>query len=434
MKKQYPQLLIADENGNVTEIPELEAIGMKAGVPIRLKTKDLIKLPKDSELFLMPDRSPLAFDPECGSFVAVEKNPFSDNNGSCYAVSAFLSPGHTTTYNPAYIEAKNSGMLPLFSYAAVVFYRNEFYVTGKKVDHEKRQDLSGMDMKLLGKNVKKFQKTFPDNRLVRHLETCALCYGCPAAKNYFLQRYECPLPTSPTCNSLCIGCISYQPGGKCSVTQPRIKFKPTPEEIAEVALSHIKVVKDPVVSFGQGCEGEPLMVGDILEKAIKLIRRETGKGVINLNTNASKPVIVKKLLDAGLDSIRVSMNSACKTYYDRYYRPQGYTFSDVKRSIAMVKKAGKFVSINYLVMPGYTDQKAEVKSFMSFIEKYQVDMIQWRNLNFDPLEYTRAMKMRTSSKDMMGIDVLIDKVAKEQPRIMKGYFNPSKGRMRRHKK
>ena len=35
------------------------------------------------------------------------------------------------------------------------------------------------------------------NRLFRHLETCALTYGCPAAKNLFLCRYEAPLPTSP---------------------------------------------------------------------------------------------------------------------------------------------------------------------------------------------------------------------------------------------
>jgi len=31
------------------------------------------------------------------------------------------------------------------------------------------------------------------------------------------------------------------------------------QEIAEVALAHIRQVKKSVVSFGQGCEGDPLL-------------------------------------------------------------------------------------------------------------------------------------------------------------------------------
>ena len=64
------------------------------------------------------------------------------------------------------------------------------------------------------------------------------------------------------------------------------KYRVTAEEIAEVALFHIDNVDDPVVSFGQGCEGEPLMVADVLEEAILLIRKETSKGIINLNSNS----------------------------------------------------------------------------------------------------------------------------------------------------
>ena len=74
-----------------------------------------------------------------------------------------------------------------------------------------------MDMSIVRKRVKAFRKIFPDNRLVRHLESCALVYGCPAGKNFFLSRYEAPLPTSPTCNSRCIGCISLQPGVVLSI-------------------------------------------------------------------------------------------------------------------------------------------------------------------------------------------------------------------------
>ncbi len=215
---------------------------------------------------MLPQRSPLGYDPFTGEYVELKKNPVVHGGKTCYAVAAFLAPGYTATYSASYRQRKDARALPLFSYAAVACYKGRFYAAGTRVDREKRQELSGMDMSLLHRNVRKFRKAFPKNRLVKHLEGCAICYGCPAAKNFFLQRYECPMPTSPTCNARCIGCISYQQGKGCSVTQPRIKFVPTAEEVAEVALFHMRNVKDPVVSFGQGCEGEPLIVGAMLER------------------------------------------------------------------------------------------------------------------------------------------------------------------------
>jgi len=82
---------------------------------------------------------------------------------------------------------------------------------------------------------------------------------------------------------------------------------------------HIKNVKNPIVSFGQGCEGEPLLQSTVIEKAIEAIRRETSKGTIHMNSNGSKPDSLARLLDAGLDSVRISLNSARKSFYLRYY-------------------------------------------------------------------------------------------------------------------
>ncbi len=429
--KEYPKLLIADKNKEVYDLSNVEAVGMKGGEYFRLEAKDLVKLHPDSELFLLPDRAPVGYDPESGNFLSLDQNPFAEKKEPCYAVAAFLAPGFTVTHSAAYRERPKAAILPLFSYAAVCFYKGGFYAAGIRVDREKRQELSGMSAARLEKKVKSFRKIFPKNRLVRHLETCALCYGCPAAKNFFLSRYEAPLPTSPVCNARCIGCISHQPGKGCSVTQPRIKFIPTPEEIAEVALFHIKEVKDPVVSFGQGCEGEPLMVGEVLIQAVRLIRKATTKGIINLNTNASKPNLIGKLFDAGLDSIRVSANSVQSKYYAAYYMPKGYSFKDVKASIKEAKKRDGFVSVNYLAMPGFTDSAGEVKTLKKFIDETDIDMIQWRNLNYDPVRYFKKLHIKTPKQDMIGMDVLINIIHKEYPRLMKGYFNPSKVRIHR---
>ena len=78
------------------------------------------------------------------------------------------------------------------------------------VDTEPRQDLRRMPRDRIVSGVDQMRTHLPDNRLARHLEHCALTYGCPAGKNFFLGRYEAPLPTSRACNARCLGCISFQ--------------------------------------------------------------------------------------------------------------------------------------------------------------------------------------------------------------------------------
>ena len=173
------------------------------------------------------------------------------------------------------------------------------------------------------------------------------------------------------------------------------------------------------------------MVGNTLIDAVRIIRRNTPKGMINLNTNASKPDLIGRLFDEGLDSIRVSMNSVREKPYTKYYRPKGYLFKDVLSSIRTAKKAGGFVSVNYLVMPGLTDSAGEVKSLRRFLDDMDIDMIQWRNLNYDPLAYFRELGLKVSPSEMTGVGNVIGMVKKEYPGVMHGYFNPSKRRVRR---
>ena len=430
-QRSFPELCVADARGRIFNVPFLSAVGMHAGFYDVLHPSHLIKVPYGSQLFMLPDRTPVGFDPQDHQLVSLDRHPFAKTPEPCFAVAAFMAPGYTTSYNAAYTEADGARMLPLFAYAAVAFYRGEFYVAGTRVDREPRQDIRFMDMNRVKRNVKIFRKQFLGNRLVTHLESCALVNQCPAAKNFFLQRYEGPLPTSPSCNAQCAGCLSLQPEGACPATQPRIRFVPTPEEIAEVALFHLSTVKDPVVSFGQGCEGEPLLAGAAIEKAVKLIRARTRKGMININSNASKPAVLARLFDAGMDSLRVSLNSVQPDFYRRYYRPEGYSFPDVMESVRLAKRKNKFVSVNYLSIPGFTDSRGEVAAFRKFLDRERVDMIQWRNLNYDPPAYFRLLKFRPAAETLFGMKSLIDTLKTDYPHIMTGYFNPSRQRIRR---
>jgi len=138
-----------------------------------------------------------------------------------------------------------------------------------------------------------------------------------------------------------------------------------------------------------------------------------------------------KLFDAGLDSIRVSLNSARKQYYTRYYKPRGYGFEDVAESIRMAKQRKAFVSLNYLTMPGFTDRIDEFAALKKFIETLRIDMIQWRNLNFDPLRYFDELKVAVGDSELLGIREVIKSIKNSFPDIMTGYYNPSKLKMRR---
>jgi wyosine [tRNA(Phe)-imidazoG37] synthetase (radical SAM superfamily) len=88
----------------------------------------------------------------------------------------------------------------------------------------------------------------------------------------------------------------------------------------------LEEAEDAIVSFGQGCEGEPLIQWRLLERSIRKLQERTDRGTINLNTNGSFPDRVEKLCEAGLDSVRVTLNSPHRQYYNRYHKPKGYTF------------------------------------------------------------------------------------------------------------
>ena len=188
-------------------------------------------------------------------------------------------------------------------------------------------------------------------------------------------------------------------------------------------MEHLKKASRAIVSFGQGCEGEPLLQASTLEKAIRAIRANTARGSINLNSNASRPDKITQLADAGLDSLRVSMNSARPSYHSRYYRPVDFSFSDVLAAIDAMKKAGKFVSLNYFILPGFTDDPDEFAAFCSLIEDHRPDLIQLRNLNMDPDWYLSTVEYKPSAPPM-GMRNWLKTLQQLFPLLRFGYFNP----------
>jgi len=308
----------------------------------------------------------------------------------------------------------------------VGFLEGRYYVPAFRVDPDPRQDIERVDEALMKKYCKEDRKTFSNNRAFKQMVKCAFETGCPAARNYFHRRWEAPMPTSIACNARCVGCLSLQPKNAPPSPMARLKCRPAAEEMAALIGPHLEQAELAIASFGQGCEGEPLTNPLLLEQILRLLRTRTPCGTLNLNTNAGRPDTIERLADAGLDSIRVSLNSAQRKLYEAYHRPLGYGFPDVLKSIRIAKNRGLFVSVNYFVFPGVTDTRVEIDALLELLEDHPVDYFQMRNMNMDPDLYLEVVGR--PSKAGLGIDRVMEEVHRKHPHIRFGYFNPPKER------
>lgn len=415
-KRIQPYAVFSDGHGNMYEDTRLLAAGRSGQHIYPLYLDQMIPLPEGSELLELPGRRTLGFTRN-GELRAVREG---------FASAAFIAPAHTQLAVAAWRTSANAPVLPLYAYTAVAWWNDEFYVPAVRIDPDQRQDCCHFDQRVIEQRGRQMLRKYPKNRLVEHLvRNCACTYYCPAARNLMMGRWEAPIPTSPQCNARCVGCISYQNPQESPVSesQHRLGFVPTPEEIAEYVVPHLENAPNPVASFGQGCEGEPLLQWELLRDAIRAIRARTKRGIINLNTNGSKPQAVEELFRAGLDSIRVSMNSAQEPWYNLYYRPVGYTMADAIESLCMARKYGRWASINYFVMPGLTDTPQEMDALRQLIKRTELSMVQWRNFNIDPDWFFSRTGLELDVEPL-GVRRVMDEIRREFPKVCFGYYNP----------
>ncbi len=419
---QSPYVLYSDGKGNIFEDMSLYATGRSGWDAYPVPNEDWIELPEGGSLYELPGRRGIGIDVNTGEMRLCEKG---------WAVAAFIPPAHTGFYLSAYETLPDAPTLPLFCYTAAGWLNDKFYVPAVRIEQDIRQECKGFDSNKVEDGIGYLINAFPQNRLIKHLaENCALTYHCPAARNYFMGRWECPVPASSACNANCVGCISLQPDEEEIVSpQDRLNFKPSVEEIVEFTVPHLETAPFPLISFGQGCEGEPLLMWKTIEQAIIEIRKHTDKGSININTNGSKPDAVKRLCEAGLNSIRVSTNSARKEIYTPYYRPNNYQFEDIVESLKVVTGFGGWTSLNYFVFPGMTDSMDEYEALRKLIRETGLKMIQWRSFNIDPDWYLRKIGV-TETGECMGVNQMIQLIREEFPDLKFGYFNPPMERIK----
>jgi len=414
-------MLYADSKGRIFDHPRFRMAGFSGNAPAPLAEDDLIPMPEFSKLFFIPDCPPVGLDPETGQYRTVPKAKISGVTRRCYAVAAFLEPGIVRTHLPAADYASKEYILPMWAYTAVGFREGRYWAGGFQIEYNPKWDPRHYDDRKLVPAIRSYRKKHGQGPLLEHLSGCATINHCFAAKNLFLKRWEAPLPVSRACNAECLGCLSLQKDPSCTASHQRISFKPTVKEIVSLAVRHLNQAEEAIVSFGQGCEGEPLTEHELIAESVRKIREKTSKGTINLNTNGSWPERVRLIAESGLDSIRISLNSARPELYRAYYRPRGYDFEDVVSSIADSRNRGLYTMINYLVFPGITDQPDEIEALADLIRKTGLNFIHLKNLCIDPQLYME--KMPKGRSKAVGMKRMASLLKQEFSNLELGYFN-----------
>ncbi len=391
--RRAPAAVFARADGAVLDLPGLH-LAVDGGRIAPARAEDFIALPKGALLLTLPGRSVLAYR---GS-ERVELDAF--EGAPIDAVAAALPLGYTRTLLPAFATRPGAPPLPLYGYAAVGWRDGGLCVAAMRTDHLEAWSAAAHEDQALERAIAARNEEFPGSPLLRQLERCALEYGCYTAQNAFLRQGEAAIPFSPACNARCIGCISEQePDAGIESAQQRVRAYASVRDAVALGAAHLERADAAIVSFGQGCEGEPLLAAPQIAETIRGMRARTSRGVIHCNTNASVPRALAELLDAGLQSVRVSLNAARPQAYAAYYRPRGYGFSDVEASIKLAVERGATVSLNLLTHPGVTDDPDEMDAFAALLDRHAIAMVQTRTLNVDPQTYFAAVGQSAARTD-----------------------------------
>jgi pyruvate-formate lyase-activating enzyme len=428
-----PRLLFADERGRVYDHPALLAAA-RSGDALQRPGGRPLPLPPGATLCTLPGRRPVGLDPTSGALTVLHEVRVGRRRFVPQAVGATLPPGYTRTLLPAASRPplstlSEAPLLPQWAYTAAGLGPGGPVVYALRTDRRGHWDPRRHSTPDLPGRVAALVAT--GNPIYRQLSRCALEWRCFTAQNTFYGRDEGAIPSSSSCNAACVGCLSESEEGMPPSSHERIARAPTAEEMADLAVRHLTTASGRVmVSFGQGCEGEPLTRWKEIARAIRLIRARTARGSIHANTNGSLPEALSALVDEGLDSIRVSLNSASPDLYQAYYRPSGYGLEDVRRTLAVARRRGVYVALNLLTFPGVTDRAGELERLCALVAEAQVEQVQTRPLAIDPDVYMALARERGGQGPALGIPALVRALRRARPGLVVGNFSRARAERR----
>jgi hypothetical protein len=307
---------------------------------------------------------------------------------------------------PAYVDDLGAPPLRPRAYAAVgADADGKLVVSAVALDPEAGA-VDGRSAPDLAARITATQRDHPSSRVLRQLARCAKDYRCRAAANAFLGRHDCALPVAAPRNERPFEVLVLHDDADASPTEPAA-FRPSPEELAEAASRHLEA-GGTVVAFGRACEGEPLLAVRVVEPAIVAISARTRLGTIHLETNGSSPVALRRLCEAGLDSVAVRIASARAETYDAIHCPDGFRFADVRASLTHAVAGNVGVALRVLVLPGLTDRPRELDALVGLAGDLPAGAsLLLCDLAADP---QRALGVAPSAEAAVGMERMLDRL------------------------
>ena len=343
--QETPRMLFADDQGRIYDHPDYLMVGRSAGPdrppnrigPDRTARDEPVVLPAQ-----MPPRRAGPRIPD-GRLRSQGRN-WGEGRPNAGPWPRFSNRGYVRTLLPA-AEGRREGLraAPVGVFGGGGFLDGKYVAGAFRVEDNPHWDPRNFDdRKMMPKTGRVAWRATGTIRSFSIWPTAATHNHCFAAKNLFLERWgsafagqqnmQRPLPRVPFRSAQRV-----LPG-------PRMRgsiFARPRRQIVDVAAPHLENAPDSIVSFGQGCEGEPLTEAPLIEEAIVEIRNRTKKGTVNLNTNGSLPPGGGKTRGrGGWIPIRVSLNSARPEIYRAYVRPNGFDITDIEQNASFVRRRG----------------------------------------------------------------------------------------------
>jgi pyruvate-formate lyase-activating enzyme len=125
------------------------------------------------------------------------------------------------------------------------------------------------------------------------------------------------------------------------------------------------------------------------------------------------------MVEAGLDGARVSVFSFNDDFFRAYYRPRDYGLEQVHETLEVLRRGGRRIALNLLTFPGVTDDEGEIGALEAAVERHQVDQVQMRSLNLDPLWLLRRLPRETRG---IGVEPMLRRLEMRFQRLRVGNF------------
>ena len=365
---------------------------------------DALPLPPGTEVVHLPGRTGLGMD-RAG-------RPRELGQGR-FGVAAVLPIGYLRMSLPAYVDDLGAAALRPRAYAAIgADAHGDLVVSAAALDSD-AVSLDERSAPDLAARITATQRDQPSSRVLRQLARCAKEYRCRAAANAFLGRHDCALPVAAPRNERPPDVLVLHDDADASPIEPAA-FRPSSEELANAASRHFEG-GGTVIAFGRACEGEPLLVARVIEDAIVAIRERTRHGTIHLETNGSTPVALRRLCEAGLDSVAVRIASARAETYEAIHRPEGFRLADVRASLGHAIAAKVSVALRVLALPGLTDRPREIDALVGLTGDLPAGAsLILSGLAADP---QRALRVAQSVDEVGGMHRLLERLRAESAHL-----------------